>query len=250
MLAPPTGPSIAVLPFDNLTGDPNQEYFSDGITEEIISQLARFTDLMVLARYTCFKYKGESVDVRQLGEELEVHYVLEGSVRRDGDRVRVTAQLLDATNAAHVWSDSYDRDLTAESLLDIQDDISHRVAATIAEPHGMISGHDFAKAKRKPPGELGAYDAVLRWYEFLRRLNPEVHGRLRTLMEQVVDKYPDYALAWVALGELILAEHTFGFNPRDDGEPDTGESAASRRDGNRARPQQPAGISLAHVGVL
>ena len=216
VLAPPTGPSIAVLPFDNLTGDLEQDYFSDGMTEEIISQLARFTDLMVLARNTCFQYKGLSVDIQKLGEKLEVHYVLEGSVRRAGTRVRVTAQLLDATSATHVWSDSYDRDLTVEDLLDIQDDISQRVAATIAEPHGMIAGHDYAMMKRKPAEELDAYEAILQWHEFVRDLNPETHKRVRTLMERMVEKHPDYALAWVAMGELVLAEYSFGFNRRSD----------------------------------
>src|SRR5207253_9188571 len=111
LLALPDKPSIAVLPFTNMSGDPAQEYFSDGITEDIITELSRFSELFVIARNSSFQYKGKSPDIRQVGRELGVRYVLEGSIRRAGDRVRITGQLIDASTGAHRWAERYDREL-------------------------------------------------------------------------------------------------------------------------------------------
>ena len=119
------GPGVAVLPFVNLSGDANQEYFSDGLTEDILTELARTGDLRVLARNTTFQYKGKAVDVAKLGRELGVRYVLEGSVRRDGDNLRVTAQLIDAETGAHIWADKFDRKM-ADILL-VQDEIVGKI---------------------------------------------------------------------------------------------------------------------------
>jgi TolB-like protein len=118
----PDKPSIAVLPFINLSGDPNEDYFSDGITEDIITELSRFSELFVIARNSSFTYKGKAVDVRQVGRELGVRYALEGSIRRAGDRVRITAQLIDATTAAHLWAERFNRKL--EDVFAVQDEIA------------------------------------------------------------------------------------------------------------------------------
>ncbi len=131
ILALPTGPSIAVLAFDNLSGDPEQEYFSDGLTEEIITELSRFRDLFVIARNSTFQYKGQAVDIRQVGADLGVQYVVEGSVRKAGSTIRVSAQLLDATTGAHLWADDYDRELTAANIFSVQDAITQQIVSTV-----------------------------------------------------------------------------------------------------------------------
>ena len=120
LLALPTGPVVAVLPFENLSEDPKQEYFSDGLTDDIITALSRFKDLFVIARNSTFRYKGQAVDVRQLNSELGARYVLEGSVQRAGDMLRVTAQLLDAKDGTHLWAETYDRELSASSVFAVQ----------------------------------------------------------------------------------------------------------------------------------
>jgi adenylate cyclase len=123
--------SIAVLPFINMSGDPEQEYFTDGISEDIITDLSKIAGLSVIARNSSFTYKGRSVDMRTVGRELGVQSVLEGSIRRSGDRVRITAQLVDTTNGAHLWADRYDRDLT--DIFEVQDDVTHREASSPPE---------------------------------------------------------------------------------------------------------------------
>ena len=133
ILTLPTGPSIAVLPFDNMSGDPEQEYFRDGLTEDIIKRLSRFPRFFVIARNSTYQYKGQAVDVREVGRDLGARYVVEGSVRKSGDSIRVTAQLLDAENGTHLWAETYDRDLNAASIFEIQDDITARISAVIAE---------------------------------------------------------------------------------------------------------------------
>ena len=128
-LALPDKPSIAVLAFENMSGDPQQEYFADGISEDIITELSRFSDLFVIARNSSFRYKGRVVDLGQVGRELGVRYVLEGSVRRGGDRVRITAQLIDAGTRVHRWADRYDQEL--KDVFAIQDDVARTIAAIL-----------------------------------------------------------------------------------------------------------------------
>ncbi len=167
ILALPARPVIAVLPFTNMSGDPEQEYFSDGITEDIITELSRFPDLAVIARHSTFKYKGEAIDLRHMAAELGATHVVEGRVRRSSNTIRVTAQLIDASDGTHMWADTYDRDLTAPNIFALQDDITSRIATTIGDTYGIISMSALSSAKRKAPDNLGAYECVLRGYEFL-----------------------------------------------------------------------------------
>jgi TolB-like protein/tetratricopeptide (TPR) repeat protein len=153
----PGRPSIAVLPFANLSGDPEQEYLADGIVEDIITALSRCSSLFVIARNSSFTYKGKNVDVRQIGRELGVRYVLEGSVRRAGGRLRITGQLIDARSGAHIWADRFDGD--ASEVFDFQDRITESVAAAI-EP--MLQVAEFARLQQKPAANLNAYDLLLR----------------------------------------------------------------------------------------
>src|SRR5262245_1597741 len=153
----PDKPSIAVLPFKNMSGDPEQEYFADGIVEEIITALSRFRQLFVIARNSSFTYKGRVVDVKQVGRELGVRYVLEGSVRRSADRVRVTGQLIDAATGAHLWADRFDGAL--EDIFELQDRVTTSVVGAIAP---KLEQAEIDRAKRKPPENLDAYDYYLR----------------------------------------------------------------------------------------
>jgi TolB-like protein len=153
----PDKPSIAVLPFTNLSGDPEQEYFADGMVEDIITALSRMRWLFVIARNSSFTYKGRAVDVKQVGRELGVRYALEGSVRKAGTRLRITAQLIDATTGTHVWAERYDRELA--DIFAVQDEITERVVAAI-EPQLYAAEH--FRSQRKPPESLDAWECVVR----------------------------------------------------------------------------------------
>ena len=157
MLTLPDKPSIAVLPFTNMSGDPEQEYFADGVVEDILTALARVKGFFVIARNSSFTYKGRAVDVKQVGRDLGVRYVLEGSVRKSGNRVRITAQLIEAENGAHIWADKYDGQL--EEIFDLQDQITSSIVGVI-EP-AVLTAED-RRTYHKRPGNLTAYDAFLR----------------------------------------------------------------------------------------
>jgi adenylate cyclase len=217
LLALPTGPVVAVLPFDNLSRDPDQEYFSDGLTEDIITALSRFKDLFVLARNSTFRFKGQTVDVRRLNKELGARYVLEGSIQRAGDTLRVTAQLLDAKDGTHLWAETYDRELSASSVFAVQDEITERVVGTIAGGSGVISRARFNEVKEKPTENLDAYECVLQTLAYYRgSLAASEHARLRDALERAVKSDPGYSDAWVALAAIYVDEDRFNYNPRPD----------------------------------
>jgi adenylate cyclase len=192
-LALPDKPSIAVLPFANMSGDPEQEYFVDGMVEEIITALSRIRWLFVIARNSSFTYKGQTVDVKQVGRELGVRYVLEGSVRKGGNRVRITAQLIDATSGAHLWADRFDGSL--EDVFDLQDKVASSVAGII-EP--ALQAAETARSAHRPTSDLTAYDLYLRAYAMFWS-SAQVPEALR-LLEQAIARDPGYgpALAWAA----------------------------------------------------
>lgn len=194
--APRDRPSIAVLPFHNLTSDPNQEYFADGMAEEIITGLSRIKWLFVISRNSTLIYKGKPVDVRVVGRELGVRYVLEGSVRRSGNRVRVMAQLTDADTAAGVWADRYDGELGDVFVL--QDQLTMSVIGAV-EPN--LRKAEVERAQRKRPDSLDAYDFFLRALPYAAAAMPEDADRALTLLEQAIRLEPDYAsvhgfIAW------------------------------------------------------
>ncbi|MCH8883056.1 MAG: adenylate/guanylate cyclase domain-containing protein [SAR324 cluster bacterium] len=196
ILAMPTGPTIAVLPFTNMSGDPEQEYFSDGITEEIITELSRRSNLFVIARNSTFRYKGQSVDVRQVGQELGARYVLEGSVRKEGGTIRVTVQLVAATDGTHLWAETYERELSGENLFDVQDQITENVVGAIGGKYGAIHRAGLQASRGKAPDRLEGYDCVLRAITLLRQLTPQLHLSARDCLETAVEQEPDYAEAW------------------------------------------------------
>jgi adenylate cyclase len=208
---------VAVLPFENLSRDPDQEYFSDGLTDDIITALSRFKDLFVIARNSTFRYKGQAVDVRQLHKELGARYVLEGSVQRERDTLRVTAQLLDATNGTHLWAETYDRELSAANIFAVQDEITEQVVGTIASSSGVISRSRSAEVKKRPTDHLDAHEWVLRTMAYLR--DPVIaaeHAEVRSGLEGAVESDPDYASAWACLSLIYLDEYRFNHNPRPD----------------------------------
>jgi TolB-like protein/class 3 adenylate cyclase len=191
----PDKPSIAVLPFANMSGDPEQEYFADGMVEEIITALSRIRWLFVIARNSSFTYKGQAVDVKQVGRELGVRYVLEGSVRKAGGRVRITAQLIDAATSAHLWADHFDGSL--EDVFELQDKVASSVAGVI-EP--ALQAAETIRSANRPTNDLTAYDLYLRAYAMFLASARHIPEALR-LMEQAIARDPRYgpALAWAAV---------------------------------------------------
>jgi TolB-like protein/class 3 adenylate cyclase len=190
----PEKPSIAVLPFANMSGDPEQEYFVDGMVEEIITALSRIRWLFVIARNSSFTYKGQAVDVKQVGRELGVRYVLEGSVRKAAQRVRITGQLIDAATGAHLWADRFDGSL--EDVFDLQDKVASSVAGVI-EP--ALQAAETARSANRPTADLTAYDLYLRAYAMVWSSARQMPEALR-LTEQAIARDPRYgpALAWAA----------------------------------------------------
>jgi adenylate cyclase len=190
----PDKPSIAVLPFQNMSGDPEQEYFADGMVEEIITALSRIRWLFVIARNSTFTYKGQAIDVKRVGRELGVRYVLEGSVRKAGTQVRITGQLIDALTGTHLWTDRFDGSL--EDVFDLQDRVALSVAGVI-EP--ALQAAETARSADRPTSDLTAYDLYLRAYAMVWSSARQTPGALR-LMEQAIGRDPCYgpALAWAA----------------------------------------------------
>jgi adenylate cyclase len=183
-------PSLAVMPFTNMSGDPEQEYFVDGIVEDIITGLSRIKWLFVIARNSTFTYKGRAVDLKQVGRELGARYVLEGSLRKSGNRVRITAQLIEAANGTHVWADRYDRSL--DDIFELQDDITLSVVGAI-EP--SLREAEIERAKRKRPDSLDAYDLYLRALPHLHAAMPTDADKGLELLRKALALQPDFAAA-------------------------------------------------------
>jgi len=198
-LALPDKPSIAVLPFTNLSGDPDQEYFGDGIAEDILTDLAKLRWLFVIARNSSFTFKGKSVDVRLVGRELGVRYVLEGSVRRAGNRIRVTGQLIDATTGAHVWASRYDRDLA--DIFVVQDEITAAIATAIAP---AIINAEQERVLRKPAERLDAWEAYHRGMWHFAMGNRESVTKAQDFFQKSVDLDPNFAAAYAALAGVVI----------------------------------------------
>ena len=189
-------PSIVVLPFNNMSGDPEQEYFSDGITEDIITDLSKVSGLFVVARNTAFTYKGKSVRVQQISQELGVMFVLEGSVRKAGSRVRVTGQLISGADGGHVWADRYDRDLT--DIFAIQDDITH---AIVEQLKVKLLPQEKKSIAQDPTDNIEAYTYYLRGREFLHRHSKPYYQLARRMFTKAVELDPLYARAYAGIAD-------------------------------------------------
>ena len=211
-LALPDKPSIAVLPFENLSGDPKQEYFADGVSEDIITELSRFSDLFVIARNSSFKYKGKAVDVRQVGRDLGVRYALEGSIRRGGDRVLISAQPVDSGTGAHRWAERYDREL--KDVFAIQDEVARTIAAILA---AHVNKAEAERTLLKPPATWHAYDHYMRaaaaWASFQSSWKLDQLLETRRHLADSLKIDPKYARAY----SLLASTHRVAWlNPVND----------------------------------
>ena len=200
----PDKPSLAVLPFANLSQDPTEEYFSDGVTEDLITGLSKVSGLFVIARNSVFTYKGKPVKVREVGRDLGVRYVLEGGVQRAGSRVRITAQLVDATTGYHIWAERYDREVT--DIFALQDEVTQQIVRAMAV---KLTEAEKARLRRAPTGVLEAYDLVLRGHEERKRATREGNAEARRLFVKALDLDPEYASAYAGLSWTHLQSWQF-----------------------------------------
>jgi adenylate cyclase len=206
----PDKPSIVVLPFTNMSGDPEQEYFSDGITEDIITELSRFSSLLVIARHSSFAYKGRSVDVGTIGRELGVAYVVEGSVRKVGQRIRISAQLVETATGSHLWAERFDRAL--DDIFAIQDEVVQIIVATLPV---RLETAGAELAGRKRPESLTAYDCLLRGHLHWHRFTKEDNAKARSFYAKAVDLDPRYARAYALLAATYNVDAFSGWAAKD-----------------------------------
>src|SRR5262249_14793754 len=237
-LALPDKPSLAVLPFQNMTGDPEQEYFVDGIVEEITTAISRLPWLFVIARDSAFTYKGKPVAVKQVAQELGVRYVLEGSVRKAGTRVRITGQLIDTTTGAHIWADRFDSAI--DDIFDLQDQVASDVAGAI-EP--KLRQSEIERASRKPPASLDAYDLYLRAVAQSYRFTEEGLAEAVVLARQALAIDPSYAPAAALVGRCRGLQRVQGWGALSD--EDIGEACRLSRQALEAERDDAETISQA-----
>jgi TolB-like protein/Tfp pilus assembly protein PilF len=209
-LALPDRPSIAVLPFDNLSGQPEETYFSDGITEDIITGLARFRSLFVIARNSSFAFRGKSLDLTEIGRKLGVSFILEGSVRRAGQRVRITAQLIEAASGVHLWAERYDRSL--DDIFTVQDEVAQTIVSTLIK---RIEDAKLEQSLRKPTTSLAAYDCLLRGLAHFRSDSDSANQLALEMFEKAVALDPRYAVAHAYAAYVPVVMHGHATAPKE-----------------------------------
>ncbi|MFP6748712.1 MAG: tetratricopeptide repeat protein, partial [Alphaproteobacteria bacterium] len=239
----PDKPSIAVLPFDNMSGDPEQEYFSDGLAEDIITELSRNSWLKVIARNSSFSYKGRAAEIIQIGRELGVRYVLEGSVRKAGNRIRVTAQLIDAETDAHVWAERYDRDL--EDIFSVQDEITQAIASLVGPEMLNVEVH---RARDRRLDKLSAWDLVMRSRHAFGYFSKLKNQQALELLHDALVQQPNHvmALAYVALFKGFAVQYDWS----SDVAGDLKDADASAREALRNDPKCTEAISALAIVEL
>ena len=205
-------PTVAVLSFDNLTGDPGQENFSDGLSEELITAIRQFEPLRVLARNTTFAYKGKATDISEIGRRLRAQYVVEGSFRHVGDAISVAAQLIDARTGNHVWAQTYERAVGSTSLLTLQNEIARRIGTALGDQQsGAIARIELERSLSKAPNELSSYECALQAYQFIREQTAsEPARRARLCSEAIVGREPANGLAWSTLSRVLTNQRMWG----------------------------------------
>ena len=207
----PTEPSIAVMPLIDLAGDREQEYFAEGLTEELTTELARYQDIRVIASQSTMPFKNREVDPKVIGRDLGVRFLLMGSVRKDSKTVKVSIRLIDTTSAEQIWGQSYKRDQTAADLIAVQEEISHSAIGIIADQYGLINRGMSKESRKKAPTDLKAYDAILQFYHYESELTPAAFKKALAALEQAIEIDPEYGLAWSMLGHLHADNYALGF---------------------------------------
>jgi adenylate cyclase len=208
VLALPDKPSIAVLPFQNMSGDPEQEFFSDGMTEDIITDLSKVSALFVIARNSSFSYKGRSVKVQEIGRDLGVRFVLEGSVRKAGNRVRITAQLIDAGSGGHLWAERFDRDLT--DIFSTQDEVVEKIVGVLAVK--LTQGEE-QRLRRRDTGNIEAYESYLRARGLLARGTRESIAQAKAMHRRAIEIDPNFAAPHAGLALAAISDYASGWTP-------------------------------------
>lgn len=209
-----SNPSIAVLPFDNYSVDPGDKFFADGLTEEIIANLARFKDLFVFSRSTTAKMAQDGIDIRQLRDQLGVDFVIEGSVRKSGSAVRVTVQLIDATQDGHVFAEQYDRPSTPENMFEIQDEIAMLVAGRVADRYGPLGRYAARASRAGVSKNWETYLWILRFYDYYAAFDLDAHLQVRDGLAKALERDPESSDGWAALSIILLDEYRFHANER------------------------------------
>jgi len=206
---------VAVLPF-TCSGNADLVALADGLSEDVVTGLSRFSYLRVIDRISTLRYANQAIDVRSAGKELGTRYVMEGSLRRAGTKLRLAVQLVDAVSRAHLWAENYERTFSPDAMFELQDDLVPRIVSTVADLYGILPHSMGNLIRGKAPDELTPYEAVLRSYGYFSRPTPEEHAVARTYLELAVQRSPDYGDAWAALSNLYSNEFALGFNPQPD----------------------------------
>ncbi len=207
---------VAVLPFKYAGSNQDLKALAEGLTDEIVTGLSRFSYLRVIARGSTARYSGESGDVRAVGKELGARYVMEGSLRHAGSKLRIAVQLADATTGSQVWAESYERTFSPETLFELQDELVPRIVSTVADAHGILPHTMGESVRSQSPEQLSPYEAVLRCFSYAERLSAEEHAVARDALERAVAVSPTYAYAWALLSLIFKDEFESGFNPKPD----------------------------------
>ena len=207
----PMEPSVAVMPLINLNSESEQAYFSDGLTEELTVELARFQDFQVIASQSTMRFKDQKVDPREVGRDLGVRFLLVGSIRKNLETIKVTIRLLDTSSGEQIWGESYKRDLTASDLISVQEDIASKAIGTIADQYGLIKRRLSEESRKKVPAYFKVYDAILRFYQYETELTPQAFDKALSSLERAIQIDPAYGLAQAMLGHLYADNYALGF---------------------------------------
>jgi TolB-like protein len=207
---------VAVLPFKSTGASAELTALAEGLSEEIVTGLARFSYLRVIARGSTLKYANQASDLRTIGKELGARYVMEGSLRQAGSKLRVAIQLVDALTGAQLWAETYERAFDAGAIFELQDDLVPRIVATVADQNGVLPHSMSAVVRTKKAGQLSPYEAVLRTFSYFERLTPEEHAEVREILEAAVRDAPDQSDCWAMLSMLYRGEYSLGFDSQPD----------------------------------
>src|SRR5882724_9087725 len=207
---------VAVLPFKYAGSNADLTALADGLTEDIVTGLSRFSYLRVISHSSALRYARGAVDVRSAGKELGARYVMEGSLRQAGSRLRIAVQLVDAVSGAHLWAETYDRAFQSEGVFELQDEVVPRIVSTVADTQGVLPHNMGESLRTKDPSQLSPYEAVLRSFSYLQRVSAEDHATARDGLERAVQQAPGYAPAWAMLAILFREEYNHAFNVRPD----------------------------------